>query len=60
MKRVVFAEGEEEKIIRAALNFRELGLGIPILVGRQERIEDTLKKTNNHTVLYAQSLNTCV
>lgn len=44
MKRVVFAEGEEEKIIRAALNFRELGLGIPILVGRQERIEDTLKK----------------
>ena len=32
MKRVVFAESEEEKVIRAALNFRELGLGIPVLV----------------------------
>ena len=44
MKRVVFAEGEEEKIIRAALNFRELGLGIPILIGREEKIKSTLKK----------------
>ncbi|SUZ96528.1 uncharacterized protein METZ01_LOCUS49382 [marine metagenome] len=42
MKRVVFAEGEEEKIIRAALNFRELGLGIPILVGSREKINATL------------------
>ena len=42
MKRVVFAEGEEEKVIRAALNFRELGLGIPVLVGRKENIEKSL------------------
>ena len=44
MKRVVFAEGEEEKVIRAALNFRELGLGIPILVGRKEKIENILSE----------------
>ena len=44
MKKVVFAEGEEEKVIRAALNFRELGLGIPVLVGRKEKIENTLSE----------------
>ena len=44
MKRVVFAEGEEEKVIRAALNFRELGLGIPVLVGRKEEIEKSLSE----------------
>ena len=44
MKRVVFAEGEEEKVIRAALNFRELGLGIPVLVGRKEKIENSLSE----------------
>ena len=44
MKKVVFAEGEEEKVIRAALNFRELGLGIPVLVGRKENIEKSLSE----------------
>ena len=33
--RVVFAEGEEEKIIRAAAQWRDQGLGTPILVGRE-------------------------
>jgi malate dehydrogenase (oxaloacetate-decarboxylating)(NADP+) len=37
-KRVVFAEGEEEKSIRAALAFRNAGYGTPILLGREERI----------------------
>ncbi|GAB6052158.1 NADP-dependent malic enzyme [Magnetospira thiophila] len=36
--RVVFAEGEEEKSIRAAITFRNLGYGQPILVGREDRI----------------------
>ena len=44
MKKVVFAEGEEEKVIRAALNFGKLGLGIPVLVGRKEKIENTLSE----------------
>jgi malate dehydrogenase (oxaloacetate-decarboxylating)(NADP+) len=42
-KRVVFAEGEEERAIRAALSFRAQGLGTPILVGRAEVIEAQIK-----------------
>src|SRR5246500_2383352 len=41
-KRVVFAEGEEEKTIRAALQFAESGYGTPVLVGREERIKSTM------------------
>jgi len=35
-KRVVFAEAEEEVVLRAAIQFRDLGYGIPVLVGRNE------------------------
>jgi malate dehydrogenase (oxaloacetate-decarboxylating)(NADP+) len=41
-KRMVFAEGEEEKTIRAALAWRNNGLGTPILIGREERIGQTM------------------
>jgi malate dehydrogenase (oxaloacetate-decarboxylating)(NADP+) len=37
-KRVVFAEGEEEKVIRAAVAYRNAGYGTPVLVGREDRI----------------------
>jgi malate dehydrogenase (oxaloacetate-decarboxylating)(NADP+) len=40
-KRVVFAEGEEEQVIRAATSFVAQGLGKAILVGREDRIRDT-------------------
>ncbi len=40
-KRVVFAEGEEEQVIRAALSFVNQGLGKAILVGREDRIHET-------------------
>ncbi|SDG78034.1 NADP-dependent malic enzyme [Roseospirillum parvum] len=40
-RRVVFAEGEEEKAIRAALAFRNAGYGEPVLVGRAHRIAET-------------------
>jgi malate dehydrogenase (oxaloacetate-decarboxylating)(NADP+) len=42
-KRVVFAEGEEEKVIRAAIAFRNAGYGRPILIGREERIGETMR-----------------
>lgn len=42
-KRMVFAEGEEEKAISAALAWRDQGLGIPILIGREDRIATTLQ-----------------
>jgi malate dehydrogenase (oxaloacetate-decarboxylating)(NADP+) len=37
-KRVVFAEGEEEQVIRAAASFVHQGLGTALLVGREERV----------------------
>ncbi|MBR3190486.1 phosphate acyltransferase, partial [Bosea sp. (in: a-proteobacteria)] len=40
-KRVVFAEGEEEQVIRAAASFVNQELGKAILVGREERINET-------------------
>jgi malate dehydrogenase (oxaloacetate-decarboxylating)(NADP+) len=42
-KRVVFAEGEEEQVIRAAASFVHQGLGSAQLVGREERVRDTAK-----------------
>lgn len=38
-KRIVFAEGEETKIIRAAAQVADEGIGIPILLGRSEVIQ---------------------
>lgn len=39
-KRVVFAEGEEEQVIRAAMSFVTQGLGTAILVGREDRVRE--------------------
>jgi malate dehydrogenase (oxaloacetate-decarboxylating)(NADP+) len=38
-KRVVFAEGEEEQVMRAAISFTNQGLGTAILVGREDIIQ---------------------
>ncbi len=38
-KRVVFAEGEEDKILRAAAQVEEDGIGTPILIGNPDIIE---------------------
>jgi malate dehydrogenase (oxaloacetate-decarboxylating)(NADP+) len=40
-KRIVFAEGEEEQVIRAAVSFVNQGLGKALLVGREDRITET-------------------
>ena len=42
-KRVVFAEGEEAQVIRAAYTFASAGLGTPVLVGDDEIIRETIK-----------------
>ena len=42
-KRVVFAEGEEEQVIRAAASFVHEGLGAALLVGREEPIRQSAK-----------------
>jgi malate dehydrogenase (oxaloacetate-decarboxylating)(NADP+) len=40
-QRVVFAEGEEEQVIRAAASFVSQGLGSALLVGREDRVRET-------------------
>jgi malate dehydrogenase (oxaloacetate-decarboxylating)(NADP+) len=35
-KRVLFAEGEEDAVLRAAIAFRDGGYGVPVLVGRED------------------------
>ncbi|MEO1015416.1 MAG: NADP-dependent malic enzyme [Pseudomonadota bacterium] len=41
-KRVVFAEGEEEVVVRSAYAFQQEGLGQPVLIGREDRIKNAL------------------
>ena len=43
-KRVVFAEGEEEKVIRAALAFKQEGYGTPVLIGYPERVQEMIRE----------------
>ena len=42
-RRVVFAEGEEEQVIRAAATFVHQGLGTALLVGREARVREPPK-----------------
>jgi malate dehydrogenase (oxaloacetate-decarboxylating)(NADP+) len=39
---VVFAEGEEQKVVRAAVAFRNAGYGQPVLIGREDRVKATI------------------
>tara|TARA_Y100001968_G_C19426114_1_gene754444 strand:+ start:132 stop:2420 length:2289 start_codon:yes stop_codon:yes gene_type:complete len=59
--KVVFAEGEEEKTIRAALSFYNSGFGIPILIGRENRVRETMEKVNleglNELIIHNASLS---
>jgi|TARA_R110000782_G_scaffold1725_12_gene6786 malate dehydrogenase (oxaloacetate-decarboxylating)(NADP+) len=43
-KRIVFAEGEEETVLRAAITIKNAGYGIPVLVGRDDRVKEGLRK----------------
>jgi malate dehydrogenase (oxaloacetate-decarboxylating)(NADP+) len=42
-KRIVFAEGEEPAVIRAAYAFQAQGLGHSVLVGREELVADNMR-----------------
>ncbi|MEW4449723.1 NADP-dependent malic enzyme [Qipengyuania sp. JC766] len=41
-KRMVFAEAEEDVVLRAAIQYRDFGYGKPILVGRTKAVADKL------------------
>src|SRR6185436_4941862 len=42
-KKIVFAEGEEPSVIRAAYAFQQQGLGEAILVGRDELVQENMR-----------------
>ncbi len=43
-KRAIFAEGEEETVLRAAIAYAQEGFGQPVLVGRDDVIAETLTR----------------
>jgi malate dehydrogenase (oxaloacetate-decarboxylating)(NADP+) len=44
--RIVFAEGEEDRAIRGALQFKASGYGTPVLIGREEVIRAKMTAMN--------------
>ena len=60
-KKVVFAEGEDPNILRAAVAFKNSKLGIPILIGKEERVKEQLKNIGldeNFNIEIVSSKNT--
>ncbi len=43
-KKIVFADGEDENTLKAAIAFKNSKLGIPILVGKEEKVKEQIKK----------------
>jgi len=43
-KRIVFADGEDENTLKAAIAFKKSGLGIPILVAKEKVVKERLKE----------------
>ncbi|MEC8176541.1 MAG: NADP-dependent malic enzyme, partial [Pseudomonadota bacterium] len=41
-KRMIFAEGEQEQVIRAAIAYKDLGLGEPILIGTEDIVRTNM------------------
>ncbi|MEQ9316518.1 MAG: NADP-dependent malic enzyme [Henriciella sp.] len=42
--RIVFAEGEEPSVVRAAFSFKNQGLGHPILIGREDQVTRSMQQ----------------
>ena len=42
-KRMIFAEGEQEQVIRAAAAYADLGLGQPILIGTEQIVREQME-----------------
>ena len=51
-KRVVFADGEDENTLKAAIAFKNSGLGIPILVAKDKVVKQRLREIG-----YSENLN---
>ena len=42
-QRIIFAEGEDEEVIKAAMIMRDEGYGIPIIIGRHSKIDPIIE-----------------
>jgi len=56
-KRIVFADGEDENTLKAAIAFKNSKLGIPILVGKKEKIKEQIKKIGYDTNFDIEIIN---
>tara|TARA_B100001057_G_scaffold469031_1_gene528952 strand:- start:4753 stop:7038 length:2286 start_codon:yes stop_codon:yes gene_type:complete len=43
-KKVVFADGEDENMLKAAIAFKNSKLGTPVLIGKEEKVKEQIKK----------------
>ena len=43
-KRVIFAEAEEDVVLRAAVQFKQDGYGVPVLIGRDAKVVEKLRE----------------
>tara|TARA_Y100000591_G_scaffold306385_1_gene304772 strand:- start:438 stop:2714 length:2277 start_codon:yes stop_codon:yes gene_type:complete len=60
-KRIVFADGEDENTLKAAIAFKKSKLGVPILIGKEEKIKEQIKKIGydeNFDIKIVNSKNT--
>ena len=50
LKKIVFADGEDENTLKAAIAFKNSKLGTPILIGKKEKIKERIKEIgyNDH------------
>jgi len=56
-KRIVFADGEDENTLKAAIAFKNSKLGTPILIGKEERIKEQIKKIGYNEDFDIQIIN---
>ena len=60
-KKVVFADGEDENTLKAAIAFKNSKLGTPILIGKKDKVKEQIKKigyNENFDIEIVNSKNT--
>ena len=59
-KTVVFAEGEDENMLKAAVAYKNSRLGVPIVIGNEKRVKEQLKEIGldeNYKIKIVNSTN---
>jgi malate dehydrogenase (oxaloacetate-decarboxylating)(NADP+) len=56
-KKIVFADGEDENTLKAAIAFKNSKLGVPILIGKEEKIKEQIKKIGYNDNFDIQIIN---